>query len=200
MSKRKPRVYPIPGFPHYFVSRTGQVFSSKQGRLIERKQVWTGPGKSKYLCVSMRNDGKYVLKKVHAIVLEAFVGSRPPGMEACHNDGNRANNAISNLRWDTKAGNEADKVRHGTLNLGVKNGNATITPEIANEIASLRANGMAQARIASSLGVTRSVVYAVCNGSTWGYVTGITRRYPKTDRSRPPSSLSPALRTWLRRP
>lgn len=51
---------------------------------------------------------------VHPLVLEAFVGPRPPGMEACHADGNKTNNALSNLRWDTKRANELDAIRLGT--------------------------------------------------------------------------------------
>jgi hypothetical protein len=52
--------------------------------------------------------------RVHTLVLEAFVGPRPPGMVACHNDGNGGNNHVSNLRWDTYGANNHDLVRHGT--------------------------------------------------------------------------------------
>jgi len=53
---------------------------------------------------------------VHTFVLEAFVGPRPPGLEACHRDGDYENNALSNLRWDTRSSNALDRVRHGTHN------------------------------------------------------------------------------------
>lgn len=45
---------------------------------------------------------------VHVLVLETFVGPRPAGMEACHNNGICTDNRLSNLRWDTHAANEAD--------------------------------------------------------------------------------------------
>lgn len=51
---------------------------------------------------------------VHRLLLAAFVGPCPDGMEACHNDGDPANNHISNLRWDTRESNMQDKLRHGT--------------------------------------------------------------------------------------
>lgn len=51
---------------------------------------------------------------VHRLVLAAFVGPCPSGMEGCHNDGNPLNNSVDNLRWDTHRNNEADKRRHGT--------------------------------------------------------------------------------------
>lgn len=53
-------------------------------------------------------------KKVHRLVLEAFVGPCPDGMEACHWNGDRADNRIVNLRWDTPSSNSYDRVRHGT--------------------------------------------------------------------------------------
>lgn len=53
---------------------------------------------------------------VHKLVLEAFVGPRPPGMEACHNNGDGCDNRLSNLRWDTHRANMADQFEHGTKN------------------------------------------------------------------------------------
>lgn len=50
---------------------------------------------------------------VHRLVLAAFVGPCPDGMEACHDDDNPRNNRLSNLRWDTKSANHRDKVRNG---------------------------------------------------------------------------------------
>jgi hypothetical protein len=59
-----------------------------------------------YLFVEVRGRRR----AIHQLVLEAFVGPRPPGMEGCHNDDNPANNHISNLRWDTHAENMRDRV------------------------------------------------------------------------------------------
>ncbi len=51
---------------------------------------------------------------IHALVLETFVGPRPPGMMPCHSDGDPANNRLDNLRWDTMSANMHDAVHHGT--------------------------------------------------------------------------------------
>lgn len=50
---------------------------------------------------------------VHKLVLTAFVGLCPEGMECCHWDDDPQNNYLSNLRWDTKSANARDKVRNG---------------------------------------------------------------------------------------
>jgi hypothetical protein len=58
--------------------------------------------------------GERKMLYVARLVLEAFVGPCPDGMEGCHNDGDNSNNHLDNLRWDTRSANRLDSVRHGT--------------------------------------------------------------------------------------
>lgn len=74
--------------------------------------------KQGHLSVDLYHNGKHGMQSVHIMVLEAFVGPRPDGMEGCHNDGNAGNNYVENLRWDTHSANELDKRLHGTSKLG----------------------------------------------------------------------------------
>lgn len=53
-------------------------------------------------------------------MLEAFRGISSDGMHACHNDGDKLNNSLPNLRWDTPSENEQDKVRSGTHYLSMR--------------------------------------------------------------------------------
>lgn len=41
-----------------------------------------------------------------------------PGAECCHNNGVKTDCRLTNLRWDTHAGNMSDKERHGTIQFG----------------------------------------------------------------------------------
>ncbi|WP_248099523.1 HNH endonuclease signature motif containing protein [Corynebacterium kefirresidentii] len=59
-------------------------------------------------------------KKVHRLVMAAFVGPCPDGMEVCHNDGNPANNYVGNLRYDTHQANYADMFIHNTHGMATK--------------------------------------------------------------------------------
>ncbi|WP_336653065.1 MULTISPECIES: NUMOD4 domain-containing protein [unclassified Leucobacter] len=96
----------------YEVSDTGRVRNA-HGRILKLSPTSNG----KYLKVDLSNArGKRATKRVHRLVAEAFLGPAPaPGMtDCCHNDGNGHNNAVSNLRWDTRAGNIHDKDLHGT--------------------------------------------------------------------------------------
>ena len=87
----------------------GQVHRYK-GKLL-RTPLSTGGG---YPFVRLSAQGKTQVRTVHSLVAEAFIGTRPEGMEVCHNDGNPANNRLDNLRYGTPSENELDKLRHGT--------------------------------------------------------------------------------------
>ena len=75
---------------------------------------------------------RYKTVRLHRLVLEAFVGPCPAGMEVCHNDGDPTNNRLSNLRCDTHRNNMLDMHGHGTrvnppVHYGVDHHNATLT-------------------------------------------------------------------------
>ncbi|GAG26569.1 unnamed protein product, partial [marine sediment metagenome] len=51
---------------------------------------------------------------IHRLVMRAFMGLCPDGMECCHNDGDPTNNCVFNLRYDTHKSNHNDMKIHGT--------------------------------------------------------------------------------------
>jgi hypothetical protein len=89
------------------VSRRGLPYVQRRpGRLLR-------PGNNKtsghlHVCLSGRND-----RSVHVLVLEAFVGPRPLGMEARHADDDPTNNHLDNLSWGTRSQNSFDAIRNG---------------------------------------------------------------------------------------
>jgi hypothetical protein len=87
----------------------------KNERILKQK---LDGGNRLFVCLS--NDNKQHYFRVHQLVLMAFIGPCPEGMEVCHNDGNHLNNCINNLRYDTHTNNELDKIKHGTFLLGEK--------------------------------------------------------------------------------
>jgi DNA-binding transcriptional regulator YiaG len=102
---------------------------------------------------------------VQYLVLEAFVGPRPAGLMACHNDGKPKNNVLGNLRWDTQASNLADRVTHGTANRGQKHGMSKLTDVQAEEVRELCRQGtMTQRAIAEQFGVSPALVTMIKKG------------------------------------
>lgn len=58
-------------------------------------------GKHGYQQVAITVGGKRRWLTVHKIIAETFIGPRPPGMHIDHVDGNKTNNAASNLEYVT---------------------------------------------------------------------------------------------------
>jgi hypothetical protein len=118
----------IPNFSSYEVSNTGSVRSvdrlvrhnsAKSGTVLKRGQILKlGVAKNnpraRVHASLIRDDGVEIKVGVGRTVLEAFVGPCPPGMECCHNNGDRFDNRLENVRWDTRSENALDQVRHGT--------------------------------------------------------------------------------------
>lgn len=93
-------------FPGVAFGGDGSVWSvGKGGNWVKRRLSMTDDG---YKRISITVRGKSKTYKSHRLTLEAFVGPCPSGMEACHRNGIRADNRISNLRWDTQRANAAD--------------------------------------------------------------------------------------------
>lgn len=110
---------------------------------------------------------------VHRLVLESFVGPCPPGMEACHWDGDPGNNKLTNLRWDTRKANAADMVRHGTVLAGEKANAAVLTEAAVLEVVAMGRAGKSQRSIARFFGVGQSTIRRILRGQTWSHLTGI---------------------------
>lgn len=96
----------ILGFPKYSITRGGRVWSERRPGSAGG---WLKPGKvNGYPSVVLHKDGQRYDFFVHRLVLETFVGPCPVGMESCHNNGDKNDNRVENLRWDTSAANKAD--------------------------------------------------------------------------------------------
>lgn len=123
-----------------------------------------------YLRVCLSKDNVQTKKHVAHAVLEAFVGPRPPGAEACHGPRGQRCNELSNLRWDTKAANYDERTAAGT-GRGEQHGCAQIDEDTARRIKVEAADPTKLARdIASTYGTTFHVVRNIRNGKTWAWL------------------------------
>lgn len=102
----------IPGFPSYQVSNKGRVKSFKRLRETILKPQ-TRVKKYKFVALTENKQIKFI--DIHRLVLMAFVGLPPKGMECDHINRVRDDNRLENLRWVTKIENEANKLRKKQL-------------------------------------------------------------------------------------
>lgn len=165
---------PIPDREGYEASSHGRV------RSVDRV-VQTSTGARRYkgqLLRPYRQPRGYVMALlgvknchyVHRLVLEAFVGPCPEGMEACHNNGDRGDNRVSNLRWGTAVDNAADRDRHGTQARGESVGNSTLTENDIRRIRALREAGKTQQSIADEIGTDQRHVSRILRRAAWRHV------------------------------
>jgi hypothetical protein len=121
-----------------------------------------------YRLVHLYGEDGRTVRSVHGLVAESFIGPRPAGKQVCHGDGNRANNVLGNLRYDTPVGNNADKKKHGTLLFGEQAPLVILTESDVREIRRLR--GVPQQDLADRYGVTFSNISAVQLRKSWRHV------------------------------
>lgn len=165
---------PVVGFEGlYEVSNMGRVkaLRKKRLRVYPEKVLKAGDHEFGYKQVSIYRNGKQWQASVHRLVLLAFVGPPPEGAPwACHNNGDPADNRLENLRWDTPAGNHADKSAHGTWQGGENNPAAKLTEQDVLVIRELSAEGLGQRKIARMFGVAKPTVKRILSGKTWSHV------------------------------
>jgi hypothetical protein len=167
---------PIPNFPGYCVSNTGEVWSrrisSKGGMRNEWCRLVSGEAGPDYPRVCLHSETGAIKVTVHTLVLLAFVGPRPIGMEVCHNDGNPKNNELSNLRWDTHKANQQDMSRHGRTgkNKGSRNGNAKLSEEDVLEIHRMLSEGASRKDVAWYYGVCVATIGYIASRHVWSHI------------------------------
>lgn len=158
----------IPGYEgRYAITRQGRVFSvprsGTRGGWLKQS-----PNSQGYLRVNLTNpNGSQSTKNVHVLVLLTYDGPKPEGMQACHNNGDKTDNRLENLRWDTPSSNNLDKRKHGTSG-GEKNGRAKLTAEQVTSIRDRYEFGdVSLSRLAYLFGVDKSTIHRVVSGTSW---------------------------------
>lgn len=173
----------------YEVSNYGRVRSIN--RVVEQKCRWGGtqirriPGKimrqhssKQKHCYGRMSVGlgggdmapsRQKTRLVHQLVLEAFVGQRPDGLECRHIDGNPTNNNLGNLEYGTPKENSIDKVRHGTVIRGEKSKASKLTDADVLEIRNL-VGYVLYDDIAARFGISIAQVSRIKNRHRWAHL------------------------------
>jgi hypothetical protein len=167
----------VPGFPGYCVGSNGTFWSRMtrrwDGFSYQFRPFWTlvaGTDNGGYVSVRFSERPNVVRDKMlHRVILETFIGTSSPEMDSCHRNGDRSDNRLANLRWDTRRGNMADAVEHGRTNQGEKNPFAKLTADQVREIRAMIGT-MSQSRIAEMFGVCQQTISNI-HRKTWKHIT-----------------------------
>lgn len=123
-----------------------------------------------YRVVSLSKLGSVKVECVHVLVLKTFLGKPKIGEEGCHRDGDRENNASSNLRWDTRKGNLHDCIAHGTRRFGEMCSQAKLTTVGVADIKRRISLGEGTTAIAVDYGVAVETIHSIKTGKSWSHI------------------------------
>lgn len=165
----------IKGFPLYRVCNDGSVWSFKMGFWMFLEGSLTGQGRIQVLLSNNKGVRRF---QVHRLVLEAFVGPCPLGMQCCHWDDNPLNNKLSNLRWGTGKENMADRKRNGirftspeTVRKGETHYMTSFTEKQVKEIREERKTKKTPYyKMAARYGVSTTCIYHIVKRTRWKHV------------------------------
>lgn len=110
----------------YIVSDEGRIWSRERtrsdGRFYKERELRPGKSTNGYLYVTLWKNGLHKRIAIHRIVARAFLLAANDKACVNHIDGNRHNNAASNLEWCTHSENSLDGFKRGRViwNKGVK--------------------------------------------------------------------------------
>lgn len=166
------RWQPVVGYHGYYeVSDHGRVrsvtrevdFKNRARRVYNGRMLSTDALVKGYRSVALwaGNEGERLY--VHRLVLDAFDGPCPVGMECRHEDGDRLNPKLANLSWGTPKQNGEDRVAHGNQARHERHGMAKLTADDVREIRRLLGT-MSQRAIAKRFGVDPSLISRLHTG------------------------------------
>lgn len=168
----------IPGFPNYYISDEGDVFSDMTGKWIKLKHDinWSG-----YHRVSIRYNGTTIRKSVHRLVAEAFVPNPYNLLEVDHIDFNRGNNKSTNLMWLSRLDNQRHSILHGRRDhlLGENHHKAVLTESDVRQIRNLYVPyKFTTTKLAKMFGVNHKTIVNIVLNRTWKHIL-----YEKNNRN-----------------
>jgi len=158
---------PIPGFPNHAVSDMGRVKRIAAGKGTFTGRIFQGYiHSSGYQIATLDQQSK----RVHRLVMLAFSGECPEGMEVNHKNGNKTDNRLENLEYIDRSENNRHAFTIGLKTVqGEANPRSKLTESDVREIRALEGS-MTHREIAERFGVHRVTVSSIFSRKLWGHV------------------------------
>lgn len=153
---------PIKGYEGiYEISETGRVFNCQTGQELKGNVNSYG-----YRVIALTKNGRKKDKKLHRLLVEAFIPN--PNNYDCvnHIDGDKLNNSLDNLEWCTKGYNNRHAREQLSLDFSIK---PVIQTTLSGEVVAVWVNA---SRAASVLNGEPLLISACCRDTAktaYGY-------------------------------
>lgn len=169
----------IIGYEHYAATESGDIVNVRNGNIIKPMSDIYG---YRYVCLSQSGKKKRI--SVHRLVMIAFEGFIEGKPVVNHIDGDKANNAYSNLEWTTYAENAQHTIDAG-LRTKFKNEYRMYSDELIHEVCKMIQENHRTCDIVKELGVPSHLVCNVRKGFQYKEVSSqydFTKIYPVQKR------------------
>lgn len=131
------------------------------------------PRRNKYTehkTVLLRRPGEHKYARIHRLVLEAFVGPCPDGMEGCHTNDIADDNRLANLRWATHRDNAKDAKRNNRYEVGSKHHEAKLDECAVMAIRRKYREGVAQHLLVKQFRVSAVTIHNIVRFKGWKHL------------------------------
>lgn len=155
------------------VKRLKRAKGTRKGKVLRTYLKWTDTRERKYPVVAVSVGNGWTRQVfVHRLVAEAFIGPCPKGYVINHKDGNKLNNAVSNLEFLTVRENALHASKLGLLCHGEDHAGAKITEKDAVDIREAAVSGVSYRVLGGRYGLNRSTLHSIVHHKTWKHVGG----------------------------
>jgi hypothetical protein len=165
----------VPGYAGlYQVSDQGRVRALVKRNTKFRSILRPSARPDGYLNVGLYGtDGRTKSFLVHRLVLTAFRGEAPAGMQGAHLSGIRSDNRLANLVWATVKENHGHKKLHGTAGVGEKNAAAKLDEATVLAIRREyvpRSKTRGAMALGKKYGTSFQNVWSIATGKNWSHL------------------------------
>jgi|TARA_R110000851_G_scaffold326179_1_gene494617 hypothetical protein len=153
----------------YLVNRSGQVKSLVRKNPIILKETINSHG----YCYVILSDisGNTKSKKIHRLVAETFIVNEDNKFTVNHIDGDKLNNYIGNLEWNTQTENSNHSFENGLSKSGEDHPLSKLSKQDVESIRLLWNDGnLFQKDIAKRYNTSQSIVSRIVNGKIWKHI------------------------------
>lgn len=153
----------------YQLSNLGRVkslsrFNSRTERILKTNSV----SKSGYIIICLSKDNIKFGIALHRLVAEAFIPNPEGKMQVNHIDGNKLNNTVDNLEWNTASENTIHAINNKLRKQNCEDNHQSKLSK--QQVLEIRESNLSQRKLGKIYNVAQSTIYRIKNRKTWASI------------------------------
>ncbi len=156
-------------YENYFVTKEGDVLSTKSGSIKKLKSINHGNG---YLRINIYNNSIKKGISVHRLVAQTLIPNPQNKPEVNHKNGIKTDNRVQNLEWATPKENMNHAILNGLYKgFGENTRSSKLTEHQVLEIRKLYSKKtFNQRKLAEMYGVSFQLISSIINKKHWKHI------------------------------